>query len=90
MAHVPLLHAAVPFATEQAIPHAPQLLVVRMSVSQPLAMLPSQFAVPAGHVVIAHVPALQAETAPPIVAHDVQLAPHSRVESFAAQWSPQR
>jgi hypothetical protein len=44
MAQVPVPHVAVALAREHVTPHWPQLLVVLMAVSQPLAPSPSQLA----------------------------------------------
>ena len=49
--HALLLHTAVAFALEHVVPHAPQLVTKRRSVSQPLAGLPSQLAKFAAHVI---------------------------------------
>jgi hypothetical protein len=47
--HTPFWHAAVPFAVEQASPHAPQLVTLEARlVSQPFARSPSQLARPLG------------------------------------------
>jgi hypothetical protein len=55
-AQLPALHAAVPFVTEQVVPHAPQLLVVSTAVSQPVDALPSQLPKPAEHCVTWQLP----------------------------------
>jgi len=55
----PPAHDVVPLALVQAVPQVPQLLVlVRVSVSQPLFGLPSQSAQPAAHVGV-QAPAVQ-------------------------------
>lgn len=48
---LPLVQTDVAFGREQAFPHMPQLLTAPRSVSQPLDMLPSQFAKPLLHVI---------------------------------------
>lgn len=54
------LHASVAWFVLHTVPHAPQLLVVVIDVSQPLATLPSQLPKPAEHVIsqveFTHVP----------------------------------
>jgi hypothetical protein len=42
--HVPVEQLAVPCGFEQAMPHPLQFVAVRMSVSQPFRVLPSQSA----------------------------------------------
>jgi hypothetical protein len=44
------VHAAVAFGSEQTVPQPPQFEGCVMSVSQPLLDMPSQFAVPVGHM----------------------------------------
>ncbi len=58
--HAPAAHPATPLVAEQAVPHAPQWLVVTASsTSQPLAASPSQSAKPASQVKV-HAPIAQA------------------------------
>lgn len=52
MVELVLLHASVALAVLHTSPHAPQLLVFVMSVSQPLATLLSQFAWPESHLIV--------------------------------------
>jgi hypothetical protein len=54
IAHAPLVQAAVALAKEQATLQAPQLVVVLMARSQPLAGDPSQSSNPALHAVMSH------------------------------------
>jgi hypothetical protein len=62
------VHAAVPFCTEHAVPHAPQFCTLFVvAVSQPLATLASQFPYPAAHRML-HTPELQDAT-PFVVLH---------------------
>jgi len=62
--HVPPAQPAVPPATEQTIPHAPQLLgVVFVFTSHPSAAAPLQFPKPAKHDPMLHIPPAQAPTA---------------------------
>lgn len=55
---LPPPHVATPLATEHALPHIPQWVVLLSAVSQPLAMLPSQLPKPVVQPASAHVPAL--------------------------------
>lgn len=70
--HAPPVHAAVPFMTMHALPHAPQLLVVLIAVSQPLrapsAVALSQSANPVLHAVHTHLPPMHC---PPLAFADV-------------------
>src|SRR5579862_216907 len=75
MPQAPLAHTLDPFATApQALPHAPQLLVVFRLVSQPLAALPSQFPKPAVHAIGEHTPATHALV---VFGVGAQTAPHA-------------
>jgi hypothetical protein len=84
-AHVPALHAGIPFATAQPTPHALQFATVPRAVSQPSLTTPLQSAVAGGHASITHDPPLHDVAAPPAAAHDAHEAPHSVVELSAAQ-----
>jgi hypothetical protein len=79
------LHAGVPFATEQTVPHAPQFASVARLVSQPSASTPLQSAMPAGHVSMQEPPE-HAAVAPPDVVHGRQVEPHSVIDVSSAQW----
>lgn len=69
IAHMPLLHAAVPFAAKHTTPHAPQLFGSELSVaSHPLAALPSQSPLPAKHTATPQLPFTQVGE-PPIAGH---------------------
>jgi hypothetical protein len=73
IAHAPIAQVAAALAKEQAVPHVPQsVAVVRRSVSQPLAGLPSQSAKPSLQRVIAQVPVWHA----PVALGKVQARPH--------------
>jgi len=58
-----LLHASVAFAVLHTFLHAPQLLVLLMSVSQPVATFPSQSAWPESHLIL-HAEATQVPVPP--------------------------
>ena len=58
--HDPVAHVALPFATEQVVPHAPQLSTVRTLVSQPFVGFSSQSLNPALQDPTSHVPPLHA------------------------------
>jgi hypothetical protein len=78
-------HPGVPLAALQTFLHTPQLLTEsRMSISQPLAALPSQFASPALHVMSLQTPPLH-EGVPPwlehALVHDPQLCTVRRLVS---------
>ncbi len=68
-----LLHASVAWVVLQTLPHAPQLLVVVVAVSQPFTALPSQSAKPGAHVIL-HVEATQVPV-PPLWLHALPHAP---------------
>jgi hypothetical protein len=72
MVHVPVVHEAAAFGNEQAVPHDPQSVSVRVLVSQPLFGLPSQSANPALHTGV-HAPATQVVVPLPLE----QAVPHS-------------
>lgn len=75
MPHVPLVHDATPFAgVGHTFPQAPHVFtdVFRFD-SQPLAMVPSQFAQPALHVPMLQAPPLQTAVA---FAGGAQTCPH--------------
>jgi hypothetical protein len=61
--HVPVEQVAVEFESAQVEPQVPQLLSVRVDVSQPLLSTPSQFPKPALHVAMAQLPVLQVAVA---------------------------
>ena len=68
-----LLHASVAWLVLHVLPHAPQLLVVVIAVSQPFAGLLSQSAKPGAHVIL-HVDATQVPV-PPLWLHAFPHAP---------------
>ena len=73
--HAPLAQVAAACANEHALAHEPQLAgSVAVFTSQPFAPLPSQFAVPAVHVVITHAPLVHVAPAAQALPHDPQLA----------------
>lgn len=74
--HVPDVHAAVPLAgAEQAALQAPQCCtLVRVSLSQPLALLPSQLAKPVAQANV-HMPPAQLAVAPGPEGHALPHAP---------------
>ena len=61
--HAPLVQAVAPLALVQAVPQAPQLVVVFRAVSQPLGSLPSQLPEPELQELIAQLPVEQVAVA---------------------------
>lgn len=68
-----LLHASVAWLVLQALPHAPQFVVVVIAVSHPFAAFPSQSANPGEHTIL-HVEPTQVPT-PPLWLHAFPHAP---------------
>jgi hypothetical protein len=75
IAHAPPLHDALALAKEHAMPQRPQFVaLVRVLVSQPLAVIPSQFSKPALQLAMRQVPAMH-EPVPFAGAHPALHAP---------------